>query len=247
MMGTCYPFNAMFAHGRTREHAHAVLAFVQGAEAIVDDPSLEGRRARELDRWEDRLDAAYRGQADHPVFAALAQVVDEHELPIGELAAPIEACRIDLERPRYATFGELQMYLKCAAEPLGRVLLRIAGGRAPELHAYADELSTGLALARMMRDVAADHRRGRVYVPAEDLRHFGVREDDLAARRGPAVAMLVRYEVARARTCFERARPIVDACGFAFGVAWRCGLQLLAAIEHAGSVWHDDRELARAS
>ncbi|HTR51940.1 MAG TPA: squalene/phytoene synthase family protein [Kofleriaceae bacterium] len=245
-MGTCYPVNAMFAHGRAREHARAVLAFVHGAEAIVDEPSCEGRRARELDRWEDDLDRAYRGHAEHPVFAALAQAVDEHALAFGDFAALIEACRIDLERTRYATFDELRTYLRCAVEPLGRILANIAGGRAAQLHACAGELSIGLAIAQLLRDIAGDHRRGRVYVPAEDLRHFGVSPDDLAARRSsPAVAMLVRYEISRARTFFERARPIADT-GFAFGMAWRCGVQLLAAFDH-GSARPAERELARAS
>jgi len=234
-----YPVASMFARSHLRKHIFALFAFARVADDFADELAFEGRRARELDRWEEQLHAAYRGIAEHPVFVALADTVDKFSLPITELLELLGGFRTDLERRRYATFDELRSYTRQAAEPLGRALLYIGGYRAPELHAYAEDLSTAIAVARLVQDVPADWQRGRVYLPAEDLRHFGVTEQDIAERRvTAAVGALVRYEVARTRALFERARPLVDVVGADLAVelalTWHGGMRILDKIEHVG-------------
>jgi squalene synthase HpnC len=234
-----YPVASMFARSQLRQHIFALYAFARVADDFADEPAFEGRRARELDRWEEQLHAAYRGHADHPVFVALGHTVDKFALPITEFTELLSGFRTDLERRRYATFDELRAYTRQAAEPVGRLLLYIGGYRAPELHAYAEDLSTALAFARLVQDVPADWNRGRVYLPAEDLRHFGVSEADVASRRvSAAVGNLVRYEVARARALFERARPLVDVVGpdlaVELALTWHGGMRILDKIERVG-------------
>ena len=234
-----YPVASMFARSALRKHIFALFAFARAADDFADEPSYEGRRVRELDRWEEQLHAAYRGSADHPVFVALGDTVDKFGLPITEFTELMSGFRTDLERRRYATFDELRAYTRQAAEPVGRLLLYIGGYRAPELHAYADDMSTALAFARLIQDVPADWQRGRVYLPAEDLRHFGVSEADIASRRASAaVGSLVRYEVARTRALFERSRPLVDVVGADLAVelalTWHGGMRILEKIEHVG-------------
>ena len=235
-----YPVASMFARTELRKHIFALFAFARVADDFADEKAYEGRRARELDRWEEQLHAAYRGNAEHPVFVALADTVDKFELPITEFTELLSGFRTDLERRRYATFDELRSYTRQATEPLGRLLLYIAGYRAPELHAYADDLSTAVAIARLIQDVPADWQRGRVYLPAEDLRHFGVTEADIASRRvAPAVGALVRYEVARTRALFERARPLVEVAGpdlaVELALTWHGGMRILDKIATTGA------------
>lgn len=234
-----YPVGSMFARSHLRKHIFAVFAFARVADDFADEPAYEGRRARELDRWEEQLHQAYRGNAEHPVFVALADTVNKFALPITEFTELLSGFRTDLERLRYATFDELLGYTRQAAEPLGRLLLYVGGYRAPELHAYAENLSTAIAIARLIQDVPSDWERGRVYLPAEDLRHFGVTENDIAMRRvSPAVGNLVRFEVARVRALFERARPLVDVVGSDLAVelalTWHGGMRILDKIEHTG-------------
>jgi len=234
-----YPVASMFARSALRKHIFALFAFARVADDFADERAFEGRRTRELDRWEEQLHAAYRGHADHPVFVALADTVDRFALPITEFKELLSGFRTDLERRRYATFDELLAYTRQAAEPVGRLLLYIGGYRAPELHAFAENMSTALAVARLIQDVPADWQRGRVYLPAEDLRHFGVTEADIASRRtSAAVGCLVRYEVARTRALFERARPLVDVVGSDLAVElalmWHGGMRMLDKIEHVG-------------
>jgi squalene synthase HpnC len=247
-----YPVASMFARSHLRKHIFAMFAFARVADDIADEQTFEGRRARELDRWEEQLHEAYRGRADHPVFVALADTVDKFALPITEFTEMLSGFRTDLERRRYATFDELRSYTRQAAEPVGRLLLYIGGYRAPELHAYADDLSSAVAVARLIQDIPADWQRGRVYMPAEDLRHFGVTEADIASRReSPAVGALVRYEVARTRALFERARPLVDTVGADLAVelalTWHGGMRILEKIESTGAKLFAERpSLGRA-
>jgi squalene synthase HpnC len=241
-----YPVGSLFARQALRKHIFAAFAFARGADDIADEPAYEGRRARELDRWEEQLRDAYRGHAAHPVFVALAQTVDQLALPITEFTSLVSGFRTDLERRRYATFTELRSYTHQAAEPMGHLLLMIGGYRAPDLLAYADDLSTGLAVARLIQDIPADWARGRVYLPAEDLRHFGVTEGDIAARRNsPAVGALIRYEVSRVRALFERSRPLVDIVGANLAVElalmWHGGMRMLDKIASVGPRIFTDR------
>jgi phytoene synthase len=234
-----YPVGSMFARSALRKHIFALFAFARVADDIADERSFEGRRARELDRWEEQLHDAYRGRAEHPVFVALADTADRFALPITEFVELLSGFRTDLERRRYSTFDELRAYTRQAAEPVGRLLLYIGGYRAPELHAFADDLSSAVAVARLIQDVPADWSRGRVYLPAEDLRHFGVTEADIASRRiSNAVGNLVRYEVARTRALFERARPLVDVVGADLAVelalTWHGGMRILDKIAATG-------------
>jgi len=129
---------------------------------------------------------------------------------------------------------------------MGRMLLYIAGYRAPELHAYAEDLSSAVAIARLIQDIPADWQRGRVYMPAEDLRHFGVSDADIAQRRStPAIGALVRYEVARTRALFMRARPLVDRVGpdlaVELALTWHGGMRILDKIEAVGPRLFVDR------
>ena len=234
-----YPVGSMFARSALRKHIFALFAFARVADDFADERTFEGRRARELDRWEEQLHDAYRGRAEHPVFVALADTADRFALPITEFVELLSGFRTDLERLRYSTFDELRAYTRQAAEPVGRLLLYIGGYRAPELHAFADDLSSAVAIARLIQDVPADWTRGRVYLPAEDLRHFGVTEADIASRRiSPQVGNLVRYEVARTRALFERARPLVDVVGADLAVelalTWHGGMRILDKIEAMG-------------
>jgi squalene synthase HpnC len=235
-----YPVASMFARSELRKHIFALFAFARVADDFADEAAYEGRRARELDRWDEQLHAAYRGNPDHPVLVALAETVDKFALPITEFSELLSGFRTDLERRRYATFDELRSYTRQAAEPIGRLLLYIAGYRAPELHAYSDDLSTAVAVARLIQDVPADWQRGRVYLPAEDLRHFAVTEADIASRRvTPAVGALVRYEVARTRALFERSRPLIEVAGpdlaVELALTWHGGMRILDKIAAMGS------------
>jgi len=235
-----FPVASFFARSALRKHIWAVFAFARVADDFADEPQYEGRRSRELDRWEEQLHECYFGATpEHPVFVALQDTIKKLDLPITEFVRLLSGFRTDLEVRRFPTMRELRSYTSQAAEPVAHLLLYIAGYRDPALHAFAADLASGLALARLLQDIPADHDRGRIYLPQEDLRHFGVTEEALGARAATAeIGALIRYEVARTRALFERARPLVERAGSDLAVElalmWHGGMRILDKISDAG-------------
>src|SRR5262249_33593899 len=206
-----FPVASRFLPERLRAHVSALYAFVRAADDFADEPEYEGRREAELDRWEDRLVGCFHGHADHPVFVALGATVKQLTLPIAPFSDLLQAFRLDITTRRYPSYGDLYIYTQRAAQPIGRLLLYVFGVRDPEAHRFADDLATALALTAFWQDIARDLGRDRIYLPQEDMRHFGVAEADLRAKReSRALADLVRFECARAHAYYLKARPLLD-------------------------------------
>jgi len=206
-----FPVGSWFLPSELRPHMAALYAFARFADDFADEPAYAGRRGAELDRWEDLLLGCFHDEADHPVFIALGETVRRFDLPIAPFTDMLAAFRIDLKTRRYATFGHLMSYVERAAQPIGRLILYVFGARDAERLRYGDALATALALTSFWQDTQRDLARDRVYIPEEDLRHFGVPEEDLhAGRQSAALEALFRFETARTRAIFERARPLLD-------------------------------------
>jgi hydroxysqualene synthase len=219
-----------------RPHVWALYAFVRSADDFADEPEYAGRRGAELDKWEDHLLRAFHGEADHPIFVALAKTVAERDLPITHFSDLLDAFRMDLRIRRYGTWADLNAYVARAAHPIGRLLLGVFGVRDAERLRFGDELAAALALTSFWQDLARDLDRDRIYVPQEDLRHFGLGDAELFARKQtPALAALVRYECARTRAVYERARPLLGLVpgriALELGLFFHGGLRALARTE----------------
>jgi len=151
----------------------------------------------------------------------------------------LTAFTMDLSVNRYATFEQLRMYCAHSAHPVGRLVLYIFDYRDPSLHAYSDDMCTALQLANFWQDVGVDLSKDRIYLPEEDRKHFGVSDEALYARIvTPQFRDLMRFEVARARSLFERGRPIIDKVGsdlgFELAMIWNGGMTILDKIEAVG-------------
>jgi squalene synthase HpnC len=233
-----YPVASRFVPTELRPHLVALYAFARSADDFADEPEYEGRRAEALDRWESALARAAHGEADHPVFVALADTMEKRELPIPPLEDMLTAFRMDMDVRRYATFQSLRGYTARSADPVGRLLLALFGYRDPELSRYADEMSTALQLTNFWQDVAADAARDHIYLPAEDLHFFGVTEADVKALKpSGALRDLMRFEVARTRALYDKGRPLLDKLGsdlrMELTLIWLVGTTILDKIEAA--------------
>jgi squalene synthase HpnC len=231
-----FPVASRFVPARLRRHVWAIYAFARSADDFADEPRYAGRRVEALDYWEDQLHRAFHGEADHPVFVALRDTIDRCELPITPLEDLLTAFRMDLSVSRYATFAALQNYCARSAHPVGRLVLYIFGYRDPALQRYSDDLCTALHLTNFLQDVGVDLAKDRIYLPSEDLLHFGVSERALYARiETPELRDLMRFQVARARALFERGRPLIDKVGrdlgFELALIWNGGSTILDKIE----------------
>ena len=230
-----------------RPHVFAVYAFARAADDFADEPEFQGRRQSALQDWEDALFRTFHGESDHPIFGALQNTVEQCNLPITLFQDLLAGFRMDLAPRTFTNFEELRTYTRYVSEPLGELIVRVFGHADPAQLAFARDLSTGWQLVSLMQNLGRDLPRGRVYIPLDDLRHFGVLPE--GTRTAPASAHLLgasarswrdllRFEVARARALLERGRPLLDQVDgelrFELLLTYYCGQALLDRIESLG-------------
>lgn len=221
---------------RLRQDFATVYAFARWSDDLADETSDPAEASRALADWRRELEACFAGRATHPIFIALADTVRRTGLTIDPFRDLLAAFEQDQQKTRFATRAELLDYCRRSADPVGRIVLGLEGCRDPRLLEYSDAICTGLQLVNFWQDVKRDRLAGRVYLPADDMRRHGVDEPmlDLAAAP-PPLRQLLRDEVAWARSCFDRGRPLVDEAPPALRPAVRLflggGRALAAAIE----------------
>ncbi|MEU4685929.1 squalene synthase HpnC [Streptomyces xinghaiensis] len=204
-------------------------------------PGAGGDRLALLDAVETDLRRVFTpgGSPRHPLLRALAPAVRRHRLTPGPFLDLIAANRRDQHVHRCPRYEDLLAYCELSANPVGRLVLAVTGTTSPERVRRSDAVCTALQITEHLQDVAEDLARGRVYLPAEDMERFGVREDDLRRPTGNArVRALVRHEADRARALLDEGAPLVGSvsgrlklllAGFVAG-----GRAALAAIAAAG-------------
>jgi squalene synthase HpnC len=188
------------------------LGAVYGFARLVDDIGdlVAGDRLALLDWLEGDLARAYDGRAEHPLLQRLTPLVRELDVPREPFLRLIEANRRDQRQTRYETFDELCDYCTLSANPIGELVLRIFGVLTRPRLQLSDSVCTALQLAEHWQDVGEDYARGRIYLPLEDLRRFGVTVQDLeeAQPSGP-FRELMAFEVDRARTLLREGVALV--------------------------------------
>ncbi len=206
-----------------REQRRAITAvwdFCRAVDDAVDEQADVERASAALARWRRELAACFgAAPPETPEAARLQPVVRRFELSRRPFEDLIDGVAMDVGGRRYATFADLYEYCRRVASAVGLICVEIFGCRDERSRRYAIELGVALQLTNILRDVASDLARGRLYVPLEDLARFGVSEADLhdeAARAGggirrPAVRALLAYQAERARTYFARARALRPA------------------------------------
>lgn len=233
-----FPVASMLLPRPLRPAVRAIYAFARTADDFADEPEHEGARLPRLDAWERMLRRAFDGEADHPIFVALAAAGRRHALPLQPFLDLLAAFRLDVTKTRYETFENLRDYCRLSADPVGRLMLHLFGRRDAALLPLSDALCTGLQLANHWQDVREDFGRGRIYIPQEAMRRHGVEDAALASGRADAaVRALVKECVAHARSCFETARPLPRRAGGRLGwelrLTWLGGMRILERIAAA--------------
>lgn len=223
-----FPVASRLLPAPMRPHIAAVYAFARAADDFADEPGPDvADRLRKLDAWHARLDAAVRlatreargddgpstpsSAPDDLVFTALAHTIRVHRLPPALFADLLSAFRQDVMTKRYATWDAVLDYCRRSANPVGRLVLRIAGYDDPALERASDAVCTALQLTNFWQDLARDWSIGRLYVPAADREAAGAREGDLAAGRMTREwREVLTVMAARTRTLFAAGRPVCD-------------------------------------
>ncbi len=151
----------------------------------------------------------------------------------------LTAFRQDQTVTRFETFNDLLGYCHYSANPVGHLVLYLCGYRDPERQQLSDYTCTALQLANFWQDVSVDYAKGRIYFPLEDLRKFGVTEDDIEKQKNtPAYCAMMKFEVERARDWFRQGLPLIAKVDRDLAIDLdlfsRGGLEILNAIEQHG-------------
>jgi squalene synthase HpnC len=225
-----------FLPAHLKQHFFNVYAYCRISDDLGDEVGNPQQSLALLDQWEGELNECYQGAPRHPVFVALQQTVRMLDIPRKPFADLLVAFRQDQTVTRYQTFDDLLGYCLNSANPVGRLVLYVCGYRDEERQRLSDFTCTALQLANFWQDVAVDYRKGRIYLPMQDLQHFGVTEQQIAAGRvAPEFVKLMQFEVARAREWFERGLPLAGMVDSALAIDiqlfTRGGQEILDAIE----------------
>jgi phytoene synthase len=226
--GSSFYYSFLFLPPPKRRAITALYAFCREVDDVVDEVNDPGVARSKLAWWRDEIARAFAGVPQHPVTQALAPVVRAIDLPLAHFETIIDGMAMDLEPARYANFAALEDYCHRVAGVVGLLSAEIFGYADPATRGYARDLGIAFQLTNICRDVGEDARRGRVYLPQDDLARFGFGGDLpslLRAQASGAFRALMAFEVERAQTWYDRALAQLPASDRA---AQRAGLVMAA-------------------
>lgn len=228
-----------FLPERLRQHFFNVYAYCRISDDLGDEVGNAAQSLQLLDEWESELNACYNGSPRHPVFVALAETVRRFEIPKHEFADLLSAFRQDQTVTRYETFHDVLGYCRNSANPVGHLVLYLCGYCDGERQGLSDYTCTALQLANFWQDISVDYAKGRIYLPLEDLRRFGVSEQEIRnSQNTPSFREMMKFEVGRAREWFAQGMPLAGKVNRELAIDIelfsRGGMEILRAIERQG-------------
>jgi len=226
-----FPVASRLLPPRLRAPVAAIYAFARRADDLADEGDMDAvTRLTELDAMAASLDALRAAhQPSDPAFIALADAISRHALPLEPFYDLLTAFRMDVTTKHYATFAEVLNYCRYSANPVGRLLLHLYRSATPQNLEYSDAICSALQLINFLQDIAQDFdENGRIYLPEDEMRHYGVTGRHIAERRTDgAMRGLLDQQIERARDLLLSGAPLGNI------LPGRAGLEL-RLIVHGG-------------
>lgn len=196
---------------RLRQDFFNIYAYCRHADDLADEIADPAESLRQLAALRLDVHRMYQGRPQRSILVALADTVRRYDIPIDPFLALISAFEQDQRVRRYQTYEQLLDYCMRSANPVGHLVLYLCGYRDAQRQRLADHTCTALQLTNFWQDVVPDLARGRIYIPRQDLRRFGVSEDDIVQRRATgAFIEMMRFQVQRTATMFKAGQALVD-------------------------------------
>ena len=235
-----FPVASVLLPARLRRPIEIIYAFARSADDFADEGDAPpAERLAALERYRAELRRIQSGMApETPLFRSLAAIIAEFTLPLPPFFALLDAFAQDVTKTRYASFAEVLHYCERSANPVGALLLHLFGAATPENLRRSDAICSGLQLANFWQDVEIDYRKGRIYLPVDEMARFGVDERAIAAREaGPAWRNLLAYQIDRTRAMLESGAPLATSLpgriGFELRMIVQGGLRILEKLDTA--------------
>ncbi len=240
-----FPVASWLLPRHLRRSVAAIYAFARTADDIADEEEMPVEvRLDLMSKFETKLyDLQYGKSPDEPIFIALKHTIECFNLPFQLFYDLLTAFRQDILKNRYKNFNEVKDYSHYSANPIGRLLLLLAGQGTRENLLYADFICTGLQLINFIQDVEIDlHTKNRCYIPTDDLEAFNITLDDIAARKAAIrYKQLIDAQIRRAREIFVQGLPLCQHLPgfFAIEIAFiiNCGIKVLDKLAKRDNVW----------
>lgn len=210
--GSSFYYAFLFLPAPRRAAITAFYAFCREVDDVVDEVSDPGVAQTKLAWWGTEVTRAFAGQPTHPVMQALMPHVAEYGIAAAQLQAVIDGCRMDIEQTRYLDFTALQRYCHLVAGEVGEVSARIFGTVDEATSRYAHTLGLAFQLTNIIRDVGEDARRGRIYLPVNELQQFDVKAHEiLKSQYSERFTALMRFQAERAESLYAEAFALLPA------------------------------------
>ncbi len=228
--GSSFYSSFRFLPAERRLAITALYAFCREVDDVVDETHDDNVARTTLNWWRAEIDNLYAGGPQHPVTKALLPAIKTYDLQRELFLEIIDGMEMDLDIPRYASFKDLQLYCYRVASVVGQLSAQIFGYTDRKTLKYAHDLGLAFQLTNIIRDVGEDVRRGRIYIPIDELQRFNVTADDLfSLKETDNFRALIEFQIERAEYYYAQALaelPTADR------KAQRCGL-VMAAIYRA--------------
>ncbi len=204
--GSSFTVSFIFLPKMQREAMTALYAFCREIDDVVDECTDFSVAQTKLNWWKSEVANLYAGTPQHPVTKALQPFVGQFNLAQEHFLEIIDGMEMDLKFNRYEDFKQLQLYCYRVASVVGLLSASIFGFKNRKTLKYAHDLGMAFQLTNIIRDVGEDARRGRIYLPLDELRKANVSEEDiLQSRESPAVKELIEYQIERAESYYDKA------------------------------------------
>lgn len=235
-----FPVASILLPKRLRKPVAVIYHFARAADDIADEGDLpDAERLRQLDAFRTELARIDANEIPlTPQFSSLAVEIQRYALPLQPFHDLLDAFSQDVVKKRYANFDELLDYCRCSANPVGTLLLHLYEEATPRNIAYSDAICTSLQLINFWQDVAKDYAIGRIYLPLDDLKQYGVSEVQITQGISDANwRALMRFQADRARTMMLQGAPLGTILTGRIGLEMRMiiagGLRILDKLETA--------------
>ena len=204
--GSSFYYSFLFLPPERRRAITALYAFCREIDDVVDECHDAQIAATKLAWWREELARVYAGNPQHPIGQALRPATERFNLPHELLSEIIDGMEMDLTQSRYLDFTALSLYCYRVASVVGLLAVEIFGYQDRHTQKYAHDLGMAFQLTNIIRDVGEDARRGRVYLPLDEMKRFGVTVDDLfEARQTDDFRKLMEFQIERAEHYYAQA------------------------------------------
>lgn len=234
-----FPVASFILPKRLRQPISVIYAFARTADDFADEGDWDAEmRLTKLKEYDDYLEAIDNGEKiDHPLFIALADVINKHQLPLQLFHDLITAFRLDVTKTRFTDIDDVWDYCRYSANPVGRLLLHLMNASSAKNLEQSDAVCSALQLINFLQDIEQDFmENNRIYLPQADLKRFDVDEEHFRNKYSDAsFAQLIQQQINYAREKMLLGQPLGRAVGGRFGFQLRLmingGLRVLELLE----------------